>query len=401
MSLEHLSTFDPSIATTHLEPWRQYKRPFIRDLAFALFSPDALNYWPLAQQVDASGDTVAKPILVHDSAFWQNQYEQYSQRLRELDSTNGYQDLTRYLMARPSPYRLGFHFEGLLQFWLEDGYHLGRHPYEVLAHNQQLFDGAQTTGELDFILYNHDTNEVEHWELAIKFYVGFSPYHLKNWVGINRKDNLERKLTHMKEKPFRSIEVNIDFHQDMHIDKRYAVLKGRFFRPASHTQFVKPEWLNAGFALHKWYGLSSYNSDSSNEDGLDNEEYDEGTICEAEHNIEQTVAKKQLYADTQALKKMLTLPQLRPTHYIEKFTNRPFYNASFIQQHNAFGSSFIDDSQRFKGLTCDKEKKSEAKLRSQWPYRPLRIQELRTGVYINENEPLVILDNTYNNEDDT
>ena len=31
------------------------------------------------------------------------------------------------------------------------------------------FSGMQTTGELDFILQNHHSKEVEHWELAISF----------------------------------------------------------------------------------------------------------------------------------------------------------------------------------------------------------------------------------------
>ncbi|WP_227535112.1 DUF1853 family protein [Psychrobacter sp. YP14] len=316
-------------------PWQQYKRPFVRDLAFALACPDALTHW-----ISPNSNLVSPKIDVHPPDFWYTQYTTYAERLHHLDNTTAYQELTRYLMSRPSPYRLGFHFEGLMHFWLEDGYRLQLHPYEVVAHNVQLYNGMQTTGELDFILHNKDTNEIEHWELAIKFYLGSAPYGFANWVGINNKDTLERKLTHMQTKPFRSLWVDLDFYEKVKIDKRYVVMKGRFFRP-NEASFVRPQWLNEHFPLHTWYQVDS---------------------------------KAELDA--------LAMPNLRPAHYIEWITNRPFYESGFLTQ----GRPLLLDP------TLNKAELSRRRHRlAQWPYSLLRLEHIDTNLYFNEQQPVVLV----------
>lgn len=316
-------------------PWQQYKRPFVRDLAFALACPDVLTHW-----ISPNENIVSPQILVHDASFWREQYARYVPRLQELDNSNAYQDLTRYLMSRPSPYRLGFHFEGLMHFWLEDGYRLNIHPYDVVAHNVQLYSGMQTTGELDFILRNHDTNEIEHWELAVKFYLGSAPYDFAHWVGINSRDTLERKLTHMQTKPFRSVWVDLDFYDKVKIDTRYAVMKGRFFMPARDPQAVRPNWLSDDFPMHTWYQVK------------DRDDFED-----------------------------LDMPNLRPTHYIEWFTNRPFYEASFL----------TNTAPIILNPALNKEELSRRRARlSRWPYTPVRFEEITTNLYMNNAEPLVI-----------
>ena len=166
-------------------PWERYRRPYVRDLAYVLACPNVLTQW-----LDFAPHQSTHTVAVHSAQFWQTQFEAYEQRLTELDTTAAYQELTRYLLKRPSPNRLGFHFEGLLSFWLEDGFARKLHPYETLASNVQLYNGKQTTGELDLILYNHAEQLVEHWELAIKFFMGSAPFEPVNWVGINSNDNL-------------------------------------------------------------------------------------------------------------------------------------------------------------------------------------------------------------------
>ncbi|WP_019672274.1 DUF1853 family protein [Psychrobacter lutiphocae] len=314
-------------------PWQQYHRPFVRDLAFALACPDALKQWQSPEP-----NLVSPPIFVHPSSFWQQQFQRYAPRLQQLDTGNSYQDLTRYLMSRPSPYRLGFHFEGLIHFWLEDGYQLGLHPYEVLAHNVQLYNGMQTTGELDFILCNHDTGEVEHWELAIKFYLGSAPYDFGNWVGINSRDTLERKLTHMQSKPFRSVWIDLDGYHKLKIDRRYVVLKGRFFQP-SHQQFTRPDWLSDDFPLHTWYKL--------------HHQYDWHSLLE---------------------RNTLDDKALRPAHYIEWLTYRPFYDASYLTTRPLPLDPWLD-----------KEELRQRRHRlAHWPYVPLTFAELTTNLYIQQ-----------------
>lgn len=239
--------------STHLidaAPWEVYRRPYVRDLAYVLACPNVLTEW-----LDFAPHQNTHTISVHSASFWQAQFAAYQQRLKELDTTNDYQILTRYLLKRPSPNRLGFHFEGLLSFWLEDGFARNLHPYETLANNVQLYSGKQTTGELDLILYNHNEKLTEHWELAIKFFMGSAPFAPINWVGINSNDNLKRKMTHMQTKQFRTVWVDTEKHGQVKIDKRYGVIKGRFFLPINANDFGHfdcPDWLTPSFPMHKW-----------------------------------------------------------------------------------------------------------------------------------------------------
>ena len=244
------TTVNPIPTLTANAPWNAYQRPFVRDLAYVLACPNVLTQW-----LDFAPHQNPHTVDVHSASFWQAQFDTYQQRLDELDTTNAYQGLTRYLLKRPSPSRLGFHFEGLLSFWLEDGFVRQLHPYEMLANNVQLYSGKQTTGELDLILYNHAESLVEHWELAIKFFMGSAPFAPENWVGINSKDNLERKMTHMQTKQFRSVWVDTEDHGRIRIDKRYGIIKGRFFLPINTTDFGNadwPHWLAPSFPIHEW-----------------------------------------------------------------------------------------------------------------------------------------------------
>ena len=267
-------------AVTSCAPWKRYQRPYVRDLAYVLACPNVLTKW-----LNLVPHQVTQTVMVHPRSFWYSQYEAYSARLEELDTTSAYQKLTRYLLARPSPSRLGFHFEGLLSFWLEDGFAHDLHPYEILASNVQLYQGKQTTGELDLILYNHQHQLTEHWELAIKFFMGSYPFDPVNWVGINANDNLARKMTHMQTKQLRVLWVDTPNHGQVKIDKRYAIIKGRFFLPLHYQDFIYPDWLAPHFPLHEW--------------------------CD-----------KQDVAGLASLDKS----DLRRAHYIEWFTKRDFYD---------------------------------------------------------------------------
>lgn len=261
-------------------PWKAYRRPFVRDLAYVLACPNVLTTW-----LDFAPHQTTHKVAIHSAAFWQQQFETYKPRLKELDTTNAYQALTRYLLKRPSPNRLGFHFEGLLSFWLEDGFARKLHRYETLASNVQLYNGKQTTGELDLILYNHEDNLVEHWELAIKFFMGSAPFAPINWVGINSNDNLQRKMTHMQTKQFRTVWVETKSHGQVKTDKRYGVIKGRFFLPMNIANFVYPSWLAPSFPMHEW--------------------------CDKTDNA--TLAT-------------IDVTALRTAHYIEWFSKRDFYD---------------------------------------------------------------------------
>ena len=274
------TTTQPSPTLINNAPWEEYQRPYVRDLAYVLACPNVLTKW-----LDVAPHQNIHTVSVHSANFWRQQFEAYQQRLKELDSTIAYQALTRYLLKRTSPNRLGFHFEGLLSFWLEDGFARKLHPYEIIASNVQLYNGKQTTGELDLILYNNRENLVEHWELAIKFFMGSPPFEPINWVGINSNDNLQRKMTHMQTKQFCSVWVDTKNHGKVKIDKRYSVIKGRFFLPINRHHFSYPTWLTPTFPMHEWCDI-----------------YDTSTLA------------------------TLDIIKLRAAHYIEWFSKRDFYD---------------------------------------------------------------------------
>ena len=265
-------------------PWEQFRRPYVRDLAYVLACPTVLTKWlDFAPHQNTHQNT--HQIDIHNCEFWLARFESYRERLHELDNTNAYQKLTRYLLTRPSPNRLGFHFEGLLAFWLTDGYAHRLHSYEMVASNVQLYQGKQTIGELDLILHNHEQGLTEHWELAIKFFMGSAPFVPSSWVGINSNDNLQRKMIHMQTKQFCTVWVDTKNHGQIKIDKRYAVIKGRFFLPINCTDFTYPDWLSKDFPMHRW---------------CDNQ--DKATLAQ------------------------IDMTTLRPAHYIEWFTKRDFYD---------------------------------------------------------------------------
>ncbi|HAR75107.1 MAG TPA: DUF1853 domain-containing protein, partial [Psychrobacter sp.] len=142
-----------------------------------------------------------------------------------------------------------------------------------------------TTGELDLILYNHKDKLTEHWELAIKFFMGSAPFEPINWVGINSNDNLQRKMTHMQTKQFGSIWVSTEKHGQVKIEKRFGVIKGRFFLPINTKGFDYPTWLSQTFPIHEWCD----ETDSTNLETID-------------------------------------ITALRAAHYIEWFSKRDFYD---------------------------------------------------------------------------
>jgi hypothetical protein len=82
--------------------------------------------------------------------------------------------------------------------------------------------------------------------------MGSAPFAPENWVGINSNDNLQRKMTHMQTKQFRTVWVDTQNHEKVKIDKRYGVIKGRFFLPINTCNFTYPPWLAPSFPIHKW-----------------------------------------------------------------------------------------------------------------------------------------------------
>lgn len=190
-----------------------YYHPDVRNLAWILAAPSLLKFLPEFNQ----------PLTVLDDQFWQQQYQAYLPRLQQLEDNPL---ILEQFLAEHNNHRLGYYFEYLLLFWLQDNQY---HCFELIKHRATLFKGKITIGELDYLVRNKITGEIEHWEVAIKFYLGYPPltdaYH---WLGANDNDSLGRKLHHLATKQFLA-----DQYQDYKINKRCLLVKGRLFYPST------------------------------------------------------------------------------------------------------------------------------------------------------------------------
>ncbi|MBY5949019.1 DUF1853 family protein [Photobacterium rosenbergii] len=123
--------------------------------------------------------------------------------------------------------RLGFYYQWL---WQQLILH---HPYyELLAEEIQLSVDKRTLGAVDFLVKDLRTNLVEHWEVAIKFYLAFED----SWPGPNARDNLDMKANKMLGHQLMLSEhpAFIDSYQPLYgkINKRRLIMQGRVFYPA-------------------------------------------------------------------------------------------------------------------------------------------------------------------------
>jgi hypothetical protein len=80
------------------------------------------------------------------------------------------------------------------------------HRYKLLAANIQIKGETETLGEIDYLVFDTERQQMLHVELACKFYLhdsGLNDMDLSQWIGPNRKDTLKEKLDklHLKQFP--------------------------------------------------------------------------------------------------------------------------------------------------------------------------------------------------------
>ncbi|OTG85395.1 hypothetical protein B9T31_11380 [Acinetobacter sp. ANC 4558] len=216
------------------EAWLTYKTPEVQQLAFSLLSPNIIREIPNQLPIQHKFD-------LHTDQHWQDMYKCYTPRLQQLDL---YPDELHQFLNKLKSTRLGLRFERYIWFWLLDHHY---HPYHLIAHSLQIIDGARTIGELDFLIQNTETRQVEHWEVALKYYLGEQNLSLKHWYGLNREDTLLTKLMHFTEKQFQF--SNVHEHQ---IDQRFAVMKGQLYLPYHRYTAKIPPWVNTNRRLGFW-----------------------------------------------------------------------------------------------------------------------------------------------------
>lgn len=86
------------------------------------------------------------------------------------------------------PNRIGFYYQWLWLHLIQQSEH-----YRLIAEEVQLNDEKQTVGAIDFLVEDTQTNQTEHWEVAVKFYL----LHKGLWHGPNGNDRLDIKLNRM------------------------------------------------------------------------------------------------------------------------------------------------------------------------------------------------------------
>lgn len=129
------------------------------------------------------------------------------------------------------PRRLGRRFESLWQFWL------AQHPrWQLLATGLVAADGKLTRGEFDLLLRDRHTGLTEHWELAVKFYLGEGDLaDPGNWWGPQRQDRLSQKLAKLCDQQL-MLQHTVAGQAALarvgvQVQQTRAIVKGRLFYP--------------------------------------------------------------------------------------------------------------------------------------------------------------------------
>ncbi|NVK22153.1 MAG: DUF1853 family protein [Kangiellaceae bacterium] len=170
--------------------------------------------------------------------------------LPQLSQLNSHQsDLAQLKLENqfPKTYRLGVYFEQLWQYVLcfDD-------DFANAQHNRQVIIDKCTLGEFDSLIYDKNSSQTLHCELAVKFYLQVGEgLHLSDWVGPNLKDRFDLKYQRLFEHQLqlsRQPKV-LEWlkQQQITIEQIKLLTKGRLFYPYDQfikQQFVYPEQMN-------------------------------------------------------------------------------------------------------------------------------------------------------------
>lgn len=132
--------------------------------------------------------------------------------------------------------RLGKYFEQIM--WLG----LAQHPRWERVQQHVVIQGEhRTLGELDLIVRNSASKEVEHWELAVKFYLGFGDVsQAKSWHGPRLSDRLDKKIDKLvnQQLPMAALANAQGLLPDecYHIARSRLLVKGRLFYPLTSVE---------------------------------------------------------------------------------------------------------------------------------------------------------------------
>ena len=216
-------------------PTMQLKNKHLRRIHWAVFSPSLLSY-PFSTNY-IRDDAHAQAILGI---------------LQELDAEP---DKVDALFAQLGHMPMGKYFEQLIFFILERD-----ERFEVLLKNHQVLQGKQTVGEIDLILKDTITGTIEHWEIALKYYLQSKPSEEHSvMLGPNAIDNLAKKMKKLTEHqlPLKANLSEFGISDTSTIENR-LLLKGQFFYHLSHNRpcNIFPNDINPSHESGWWCYLS-------------------------------------------------------------------------------------------------------------------------------------------------
>lgn len=221
----------------------RYRSPLVRDLVWALLSPTLIN--------------AANPNYNPVPRWYRDAFHLIEPQLPTLDQDDS--PLREHLAATPNN-RLGLHFEKLWHWWL---LHNGR--YQLQAHNLQVIVAQKTLGEFDCIVHDSHAGQTEHWELAVKFYLGIPPLQdARHWFGTNSHDRLDQKNHHLNSK---QLVLSETFHgrrlcesRGWPIRQRRLISKGRLYYPYTDKPVtpVAPPCIDPHHLTGYWMNSSAF-----------------------------------------------------------------------------------------------------------------------------------------------
>lgn len=175
----HLRYTEAMNTATDFHSLIRFRTPAIRHLAWMLRAPN---------------------LLISSRAF---QLPEGPQLLAQLEQWDRAPQTAPAALTQPPEKRLGQYFERLYACLMTDL--LG---WDVLGHNLPVRNNERTLGELDFVLRHPQTGQVEHHEVAVKFYLGHPAPDTEEplWYGPNARDRLDIKTEHLLRHQSRMIE---------------------------------------------------------------------------------------------------------------------------------------------------------------------------------------------------
>lgn len=169
-------------------------------------------------------------------------------------------DVTRGRLLEARKHRLGHYFEALYETLMTQV--MG---WTLLARNIQIQHHGRTLGELDFLLRHPQTGQVEHHEIAVKFYLGWPSTGL--WHGPNARDRLDLKwarlLNHQLPMSHRDhTQAQLNALELPLPERRRIVMPGALFYPGDESTSMAPpdDMLPTGPSLF-WYRVSDISAD--------------------------------------------------------------------------------------------------------------------------------------------